>query len=122
MERLGDESGLSAVIFTEIAPFSISEEEQQKYIEEKVTSIARGEPTWLVRNFDADSGRISDYYVEGKYVGSIERGDEIDGYDAYFAGNYTPVYAEFNNLGDASSWLDEQRLGSIGFLARDDTQ
>ena len=122
MERLGDESGLSAVIFTEIAPFSISEEEQRKYFEEKTASIASGEPTWFVRNFDADSGRVSDYYVDGKYVGSIERGDEIDGYDAYFVGNHTPVYMEFNNLSGASSWLDEQRLGSIGFLDRGDTQ
>lgn len=42
------------------------------YAMEKSTGISEGKPTWRVRNLDADSGRVYDFYNQGIHLGMVE--------------------------------------------------
>lgn len=54
------------------------------YLRDKVTVIESGEPTWMRRNFDSDSGEVYDFYKNGQLVGYV---DHADGYwTAFVAG------------------------------------
>jgi|GEM_PF-3121393 len=61
-----------------------TEEEQIIYYSQKLNEVRNSEPTWRVRNFDADSGRVFDYFNKGLYIGFIES-DWTDLFNAYTA-------------------------------------
>lgn len=53
---------------------------KMEYFKDRIRRVKSGEPTWIVRNFEAreyantdmGNGIIYDYYVDGKLVGMID--------------------------------------------------
>jgi len=65
-------------------------EDHEAYFRTKVESVAAGQPTWVVRNFSDEKGRVYDFYRNDLIVGFITH-DYSDGiYEAYIYDYVTP--------------------------------
>lgn len=60
-------------------------DDEDEYFNQKLADINKGKATWAVRNFDADHGRVYDYYANGVFVGFVDH-DFTVGYTAYMPG------------------------------------
>lgn len=83
-------------------PFDMSKlegsvtDEQSKadYYRDRMSDAKEGKPTWVARNFDADFGRVYDFYRNGLLLGTVEHDWEVSGGNpnvpgcfAYIVGN-----------------------------------
>ncbi len=84
------------------------------YHRRKQHQVTTGKPTWWVRNFDSDQGRIYDFFENAETLGFVEE-DYSYGCVAYLYrdGGHEPLNTEPMILGDAV-FLVEARAGNIG--------
>lgn len=81
------------------------------YYRERLQRRFEGEPTWIVRNFDSDHGRVYDFYVNGRNVGCVIH-DYDDGCNAYVGANGETVLANDQvELSVAVDLLEAYALG-----------
>lgn len=76
------------------------------YYAKRNEQVVAGEPTWIVRDFEAYSGRIYDFYTGGLAVAFVEAAPELGSFDVYIsvirAGQPESVLmGSYDYLGDA---------------------
>ena len=66
-------------------------EDVSQYYRKRITEIREGKPVWMQRNFDADLGRVIDFYNDREHLGSIQQ-DYGYGCDVYVNREKKPVF------------------------------
>jgi hypothetical protein len=77
-------------------------DDQGKYYAERRARLGSGQPTWMVRTFQSDSGLVYDFYADFKKIGYIDE-DYSSGVSAFIfeADGPRPISEEDISLGRA---------------------
>ncbi len=86
--------------------------DEELYYDQKVRAIKDGSKVWVVRNFDADIGRIYDLFYMGEQLGMVEDAGNRNDYRVYVR---IQGETEFRAISDPPTLWDAVQTAEIQF-------